>query len=134
EDGDIYTIGREDGRAFLLHSGDAGKTYTAYEIPGNSSGSSFDIEQFSGHNIPKGPPPIIRFTRSKTDEKHFWRRYGEMELLLPVKEKGEIKWEEPLLISDQSLGFSSHSGIPSSMVSAGNKIFICWGEATDPDV
>src|SRR5699024_4599411 len=29
EDGDIYTIGREDGRAFLLHSGDAGKTYTA---------------------------------------------------------------------------------------------------------
>ncbi len=132
-DGDVYTLAIEKGQAFLLHSKDGGQTFTSYGIPGNSSGSSFDIEQFSGHNIPTGPPPITRYTRKEVDKKYFWRRYGDMELLIPKKTDHGIEWEEPILISKECLGVSSHSGIPSSMVSRGSKIFLCWGEASDPE-
>lgn len=133
KDGDVYTLAKEKGKAFLMHSADGGKNFTSYEIPGNSSGSSFDIEQFTGHNTPSGPPPITRYTRKKSDKEHFWRRYGDMELLLPKKTDQGIEWEEPVLISNECLGVSSHSGIPSSVVSSGDKIFLCWGEASDPE-
>lgn len=133
KDGDVYTLAKEKGQAFLLHSTDGGKNFTSYAIPGNSSGSSFDMEQFTGHNTPSGPPPITRYTRKKSDKEHFWRRYGDMELLIPKKTDRGIEWEEPVFISEECLGVSSHSGIPSSVVSSGDKIFLCWGEASDPE-
>ena len=133
-DGDVYTLSKENDQAFLLHSRDGGLTFSSYEIPGNSSSSSFDIEQFTGHNVPSGPPPITRYTRKEADKNIFWRRYGDMELLIPKKTNNGIEWEEPVLISKECLGVSSHSGIPSSIVSRGSKIFLCWGEASDPDV
>lgn len=133
-DGDVYTLAKENGEAVLLYSSDGGQNFSSYRIPGNSEGSGFDIEQFSGHNVPPGPPAITRYTRKGADAEHFWRRYGDMELLIPKKTANGIEWEDPILISKECLGVSSHSGIPSSIVTRGSKIFLSWGEVSDPDV
>ncbi len=131
-DGDIYVLATSKGQHVLLYSADNGETFSSHPLP-ESPKASFDIEQFSGHNIPQGPPPIVRFTRTQSDPNHFWRRFGDQELLLPVKTENGIEWEDPVYLTDKSLGVSSHSGIPSNVVSRDNKIHIAWGEATDPD-
>lgn len=131
-DGDIYVLAMSDGEPALLHSKDDGQTYSTYPLP-EGAGRSFDIEQFSGHNVPNEPPPIVQFRRTQSDPNHFWRKFGDMELLLPRKTENGIEWSDPIFITDKSLGVSSHSGIPSSIVSKGSKIHISWGEATDPE-
>jgi len=117
----------------LLHSVDKGLSFKSYLIPGES-GTSFDIEQFTGHNVSEGPPPVMKYRRTGADKQHFWRRYGSLELLIPYKTKNGIEWEQPVLISDKCLGVSSHSGLPSSVVSHNDKIFIVWGEVTDVNI
>lgn len=134
-DGSIYAIGEnEDREPVLFYSNDGGRSFQNVLLPESKTGSSYDIEQFTGHNLIEGPPPVMRYTRKVSDEKHFWRRYGDLELLIPRKTKDGIEWEDPVLVSEECLGVSSHSGIPSSVVSAGSKIFMCWGEASDPEV
>ncbi|MGQ9730083.1 MAG: BNR-4 repeat-containing protein [Candidatus Zipacnadales bacterium] len=133
-DGDMYILATGGGHAVLLHSVDEGKTFGAYVIPqreGRPRGS-FDIEQFTGHNTPAGPPPILRYTQTATDPKLIWRHINDLELFLPEKRDGRLLIGEPILISDQCIGLSAHSGIPASVVSQGTKVHVAWGEATDP--
>ncbi|MBT5832855.1 MAG: hypothetical protein HOH77_21910 [Candidatus Latescibacteria bacterium] len=131
-DGDIYVLAMANGGPSLLYSKDNGQTFTTHALP-EGSPTSFDIEQFSGHNIPTEPPAIVQFRRTQSDPNHFWRKFGDMELLLPRKTENGIEWSDPIFITKMSLGVSSHSGIPSSIVSRGSKIHIAWGEATDPE-
>jgi len=132
-EGDVYIIGRENNKRLLLHSTDNGLTFKSYTIPG-IPGTSFDIESFSGHNRSDGLPPVMKYTRIGADRQHFWRRFGNLELLIPKKINKGIEWEEPILISDKCLGVSSHSGIPSSVISYGDKIFMVWGEVSEVNV
>lgn len=132
-DGDVYVLGRKNNETVLLHSTDKGLTFRPYAIPG-SPGTGFDIEHFSGHNRPDGPPPVMKYTRTGADRQHFWRRHGNLELLIPKKTREGIEWEQPVLISDKCLGVSSHSGLPSSVISQKDKIFIVWGEVTDVNI
>ena len=132
-DGDngVYTIGRYDGAPALLHSLDGGITYAAYPIPGDGA---FDMEQFSGHNLPAGPPPFVRFTRTAKDPNIFWRSLNDLHLFLPVKKPdGSISISAPVLLTKKCIGFSAHSGIPSSVVSRDGKVHIAWAEATEPE-
>jgi len=119
--------------AGLSYSTDRGQTFATCAVPrrGKSS-TSFDIEEFTGHNLLDGPPPVLRYTFTAKDEKLFWRRLYDLELLLPEKVNGKLVIGEPILITKQCIGLASHSGIPSSVVSKGSKVHIVWGEATDP--
>lgn len=129
--GDVYVLAPAAGKASLLHSSDGGRTFDAYPIPGR--GGSYDIEQFSGHNVHDGPPPFVRFVRTGRDPKLLWRRLNDLELFVPRKVAGRIEIGAPVLLSKLCIGLSSHSGIPSSIVSRGAKVHVAWGEATDPD-
>jgi hypothetical protein len=132
--GGVYLVGRTGRKAALLHSADCGTTFSAYSIPGREESSrSFDIEQFSGHNISDGPPPIVRFTRTASDQKRIWRRINDLELFVPEREGDEIAIGEPILLSKSCIGLSTHSGAPSSIVSRGSKVHVTWAEATDPE-
>lgn len=134
-EGDVYLLGASGSRRLLLHSADHGASFRAYVIPGHETrGRGLDFEQFSGHNLPDGPPPVARNTAVPTprDAKTFWRRVNELDLFVPRKVAGRIEIGEPIPISKQSLGLSGHSGMPSSIVSRGAKVHIVWGEATDP--
>ncbi|MFQ5810787.1 MAG: BNR-4 repeat-containing protein, partial [Armatimonadota bacterium] len=126
---DMYTVGSAAGKGALLHSTDGGRTFTAYDL-GRSGG--FDIEQFSGHNVPDGPPPILRSVRTARDPKLRWRSLNDLELIPAEKREGRIVVGEPILLSRLSLGVGSHSGVPSAVVSRGSKVHVVWAEATDP--
>ncbi len=131
--GDVYVLGSGGGRVALLRSTDGGKTFSACAIPGSKGRSrAFDVEQFSGHNVPEGPPPVLRFTRTASDPDRIWRRIHDLELFLPEKVDGGLELGEPILITRQCIGLAAHSGIPSSVVSRGSKVHVVWAEATDP--
>lgn len=132
-DGDLYLLARAGGKAALLHSADGGKSFVAYELPGvHRGGQSFDVEQFSGHNVPDGPPPILRYTFTAADPKLFWRRIHNLELIVAEKRDGQIVFAPPILVSNNCIGLAAHSGIPSSVVSRGDRVHVTWAEATDP--
>ena len=131
--GDVYVLAKTGGEDALLHSSDGGTTFTAYPLPGGKGrGRAMDFEQFSGHNLPEGPPPIVRFTRTASDPRLIWRRINDLELLLPEKVDGRLVFGEPVLISKLCIGLAAHSGIPSSVVSRGTKVHVAWAEATEP--
>jgi hypothetical protein len=130
-DNDLYVLATAGAQAALLHSNDGGRTFTAYGL-GASGG--FDIEQFSGHNVPAGPPPVLRSIRTAADKKLRWRQISDLELFVPTKDKGRLVIGNPILVSRQSLGVGSHSGVPSAVVSSGSKVHVVWAEATDPNV
>ncbi len=130
-DNGMYLIGEQGRTSVLLHSSDGGKTFHSYPIPGKGG---FDIEQFSGHNVPKGPPPFVRYTLTAKDPKVFWRRLNDLALFLPAKgEDGALSIGEPLLLSKKCIGSSMHSGIPSAIVSRGSRVHVVWAEATEPE-
>ena len=132
-DNDLYVLATAGRTAALLHSTNGGLTFAAYAIPGQEDRPrSFDLDQFSGHNVPEGPPPILRYTLTRRDEKLIWRRLNDLELFVPRKQGGRLMLGEPILISKQCLGFSGHSGMPDSVVSRGSQVHAVWGEATDP--
>ena len=128
---DAYLIGSMDGKPVLLHLPEDADVVDAAPIPG---GGNFDIEQFSGHNTEADPPPFIRFTLTARDPKLIWRRVNDLHLFLPEKNAdGRIEVGEPVLLSRKCIGSSSHSGIPSNVVSRDGKVHVAWGEATEPD-
>ncbi len=128
-DSDVYCFAEFGGRTALLHSTDDGRTFTAYLI-GKRGG--YDIEQFSGHNVPEGPPPILRSMRTSRDRKLRWRVLSDLVLFVPQKEDGRLILGKPIPITSKSLGTGAHSGVPSAIVSRGSKVHVVWAEATDP--
>lgn len=135
KDNDVYVLASAGRTAALLHSTNGGRSFAAYVIPGREDRSrSYDLEQFSGHNVPDGPPPFVRFTHTASDDKHFWRRLHDLDLFVPKKVSGRIVMGEPVRISEQCIGLAAHSGTPSSIVSRGGRVHVAWGEATDPKV
>ena len=129
-DGGVYLLATRNRQSVYLHSTDGGESFAATTIPG---GGGFDIEQFSGHNVPADPPPFVRFTRTAKDPKLRWRSLNDLALFTPTKAAdGGVVVGEPVVISRMCIGLSAHSGIPSSVVSRGSKVHVAWGEATDP--
>jgi len=135
EDGAVCLLGRSNGLTAYLYSSDGGNTFVASPIPEREARrQQWDIEQFAGHNTPKGPAPILRATETgEYDPANFWRHVNDLELFVPKVVNGKVEVGDPILIATQGIGISSHSGIPSAIVSQGDRIHICWGEATDPD-
>ncbi len=124
-DNGLSVLAVAGGRPALLHSADGGKTFAACAIPGRAG--SFDMEEFTGHNLPDGPPPILRYTRTAKDPKLFWRALHDLELFLPKKVDGRLVMGNPILVSKQCIGLAAHSGIPSSVISRGSKVHVVWG-------
>ena len=132
-DGGLYLLATIGGRPALVHSADAAKTFAATPLePRAGRSGTFEIEQFSGHNLPDGPPPVLRYKRTASDPRLRWRAVHDLELFLPRKAQGKLSWGRPTLISRRCIGLSAHSGIPSSIVSRGSRVHVAWAEATDP--
>jgi len=130
-DGDMYALGQVAGHGALLHSADGGRTITAYSS--GLAGGACDMEQWSGHNLLEGPPPLLHSVQVEADDRNLWRRICTLDLYLPRQEDGGLVMGEPIRISDTSLGVGSHSGIPSAVVSRANRVHVIWAEPTDPD-
>ena len=137
-DNDVYLLGQSGSTAALLRSTDGGETFTAFVIPGRENEPrSWDIEQFSGHNVPPGPPPVVRLTRTHrdTEARLRWRSTNDLELFVSDKTAdGGIQFHEPVRLTGAALSSAMHSGPPSMIVSRDAKVYVVWGEATDPAV
>lgn len=129
--GSMYLLAHCGGQPAYLCSNDKGASFQATPFTGNGG---FDIEQFSGHNTPDSPPPFVRYTLTKKDPKIFWRRENDLHLFLPKRNAdGVVEVGPPILLTKEGIGCSSHSGIPSTVVSRGDKVHVVWGEATEPE-
>lgn len=132
-DNNLYLLCRSGRSDWLLRSADGGDSFEAFPLPRSSSrGGVLDFEQFSGHNVPTGAPPIVRFTQTAADPDRIWRRINDLELILFEQRDGQLVAAEPVMISRECIGFSAHSGAPSTIVSRGDRVHIIWAEATDP--
>ncbi|MCC6682049.1 MAG: BNR-4 repeat-containing protein [Phycisphaeraceae bacterium] len=129
-DNDIYIADQDADKTLLWHSSDDGKSFEGYDL---GPQGAVDIEHFTGHNMPSGPPPVLRAILTEVDEAHFWRKLSRLEMFLPRKQDGRLVIGEPILVAEGTLGVGSHSGIPAAVVSRGSKVHLIWGIATDPD-
>ena len=129
----VYVVVNYNRGQYLAYSSDNGLTFKLAKLPINGS---IDIEAFTGHNMPPGPPPIVihkhRDTGPRTRQT-FWRSENDMYLAIPVKKDGEISFLPPIHVTKLSLGISLHSGIPCTIVSFENRTHLIWPEATDPN-
>jgi len=132
-EGRIYVLGARKGEMGILWSQDQGEPLRAMFLPRTGSGSqSGDLEQFSGHNDPEGPPAVLRCVLRQRDPERIWRRIQDLDLFLPSFESDELRPGDAIRLSEKCIGFSGHSGIPSSMVSKDGHVHVVWAEATDP--
>lgn len=132
-DGDVYMLAETGRGGALLHSSDGGKTFVAHLLPGGDKRrGALEMEEFTGHNRLDGPPPVLRYVLTEADPQRIWRRLHDLELFLPKKSGGRIAIADPQLVSRKCIGLANHSGIPSSVVSHGDRVHVAWGEATDP--
>lgn len=132
--GTIYLLARVDDLDALVYSDKTGNRWTAVALPRSTLPASYDLEVFTGHNRLEGPPPILRFLRTGRDPQLFWRYLHRLELFVPRWEGDRIVLGQSLLLSEECLGISSHSGSPNCLVSCGDKVHAIWAEATDPAV
>ncbi|MBM4046335.1 MAG: hypothetical protein FJ279_14585, partial [Planctomycetes bacterium] len=116
-------------RTVLLYTPDDGQTYTVHELPGES----FDIEQFTGHNALKHPPPVLAYRRTANRPERF-ASVNDLLLFMPTKDGGKLTLGEPVLVSKQCLGSCQHSGAPASTATRDGQTHIVWGEVTDEKV
>ncbi len=116
-------------RSVLLHTRDDGRSYSVHQLPG----SSFDIEQFTGHNALPIPPPVLAY-RKTADHPARWASVHDLLLFLPQKDRGELVLGEPVMVSQRCLGSCQHSGGPASTATRDGKTHIVWGEVTDEDL
>jgi len=126
-----YLIGDKGSGPAMLHAPSGSGTFTATSIPIRGA---FDIETFSGHNRSDEPPAFICNTFTERDPEIMWHTVNDLNLFVPeMREDGTISLGDPILVSRKSLGAGGHSGIPSTVVSRGDKVHVTWGEATDPE-
>jgi len=132
-DGGAYTLLRlvlegKGRQCVLLYTPDEGKTYSVYDLPGNS----FDIEQFTGHNALHEPPPILSYVWTANHPARF-ASYHDLLLFMPSKENGHLVLGEPIKVAENCLGSCQHSGGPASTATRDGKTHIVWGEIAEDD-
>jgi hypothetical protein len=131
-DDDLYTIVTirlTDNSQYnvLLYSTDYGDTFQVYKLPDGVTA----IEQWVGHNS-LNRPPLIGVYRMRADHPATYASYNTMQVLQPVKKKDGLSFLEPVLVTNNSLSPSQHSGGASFAVScAADKAFITWVETVD---
>ncbi len=129
----VYTLvrarsKREPTCSLLLFSPDGGRQWRAYRLPGHE----FDLEQFTGHNAPAGPPPVLTYTRTRPHPAPFCGYY-DLDLWLPRREGDQLVLGQPVRVSDNCLGACQHSGGPASTVTREGRTHVVWGEVTGDD-
>ena len=114
----------------LVFTPDDGRTFQILDLPGHA----FDIEQFTGHNPPTGPPPVVVYRRTAAHARAKWGAVHDLLLFLPRRVGDRVELGEPITVSKRCLGSCQHSGGSGSVVTRNGKTHIVWGDVTDDDV
>lgn len=112
----------------LLYTGDRGQSFQVFPFVG----STFDIETFTGHNHPDGPPALLGVEKTG-DHPADWASYHDLWLYLPRFVDGNLELGAPVPVSNNCVGTSQHSGGPPSLVTRNGKTHVVWGEIAPDD-
>jgi hypothetical protein len=123
--GDVYALVRvvkRPGRTgtALLFSGDGGKSFQAFDIPGFAF-----LEIQTGHNSTSVPPAIGVIAKRK-DHPARWTAYHNLKVYLPTRSEQGLTLGEPLLVSSDCFGVSNHSGGYSFAATIGSKTHVVY--------
>lgn len=96
-------------------------------------GGVYKMETYMGGKTSDYPPAIVRY-RVDPEQRRVskWARVHRLELLLIDTKQGELYVGEPILISDNCIGTSDHSGITNAIASDGDELHLIWGATSDP--
>src|SRR5690606_1841938 len=113
--GNVYTIVNINNRPHLLRVNGRSLKIELTELP---VGGTYKMETFMGGKTSDYPPAILRFVRNANQKRvSRWARKHRLELLLIAPTPGKLYVEEPILLSDNFVGTSDHSGISNSIAS-----------------
>ena len=133
--GGAYTLLRARRReqfkqCVLVFTPDDGRTFQILDLPGHA----FDIEQFTGHNPPTGPPAVLVYRRTAAHARAKWGAVHDLLLYLPRRVDDRVELGKPVTVSKRCLGSCQHSGGPGSVVTRSGKTHIVWGDVTDENL
>lgn len=129
--GKVYTVIDRGGANFLLRA-DA-RTLQGEEMP-LPAGGKYTLETYQGGSPSAHPPVVLRYLVQKEKKQiTFWSRPHRLEVFIPEVVDGKMQLGEPVLISDNCVGFSDHSGITSPVAADRDKLHFIWGETSDPE-
>jgi hypothetical protein len=107
-------------RGLLLHSRDAMRTWTVYELPYYMG----RFEKFVGHNPDcLRRPPVLLLSKYHAPTSNY--------ITIPEKQAdGTLIIPEPVLIADDALPFIPHSGEANQAITHGDQVIIVYGRMT----
>lgn len=128
--GSAYGIVRRDGKTYLLRADSKTLRAELAELP---EGGYYTPETFSGGKVSAYPPALLRYViDSSKAQVAFWSRVHRLEMYLPQIKDGKLHLGPPILVSDNCVGMSAHSGITSPVAADGDRLHLIWGETSDP--
>ncbi len=103
------------------------------ELVALPAGGTYTMETFMGGKTSDYPPVVLRYIVQKDKAQiTFWSRVHHLEALIPKSVGGKLEVGEPILISDNCVGLSKHSGISNPVAADGDKLHFIWGDTSDP--
>jgi len=129
--GYVYTIVTINESPYLLRVNSRDRRPELVALP---HGGTYKMETFMGGKISQYPPVVLRYLRDSTKKSvSFWAKIHSLELFPTSLVANKLQVGTPILISNNCVGTSDHSGITNSVAADGNKLHLIWGETSDPD-
>ncbi len=128
--GFVYGIVHRGNKPYFLRTNSKTLRAELIELP---AGGYYMPETFSGGKASAHPPVLLRYVLDTSKAAvSFWSKVHKLELTLTAIKDGKLHLPPPILVSDNCVGMSAHSGITSPVAADGDKIHLVWGETSDP--
>lgn len=128
-EGNVYTIVNIRGKPHLLRTNSSFESYLS-ALP---EGGGYWVETWMGGQTTQHIPIVTRYLLNPEKKQvATWARVHDFQIFIPQFKDKTLTVGSPVLISDNCVGMSAHSGIPSAVASEGDLVYLVWGETSDP--
>jgi len=128
--GFVYGIVNRNNKPYFLRTSSKTLQAELVELP---AGGYYMPETFSGGRVSSYPPVLLRYVLDASKAQvSFWSKVHKLELRLTEIKEGKLHLSQPILVSDNCVGMSAHSGITSPVAADGDRLHFIWGETSDP--
>lgn len=129
KNGYVYAIVDIDGVPHLIRVSSNEREPKLVPLP---VGGTYKIETYMGGKASEYPPVVLRYEADRTRRRVArWARKHRLELFITSIEDGKLSISEPLLITDNCVGISDHSGLTNAVAADDKTLHIIWGEVSE---
>ncbi len=130
-EGNMYAVAEAEGAAHLVRVNAATLKPAMLRLP---AGGGYYLETFMGGKESVHLPVLTRYLRDSTKkELGRWGKVHKLVLYVPEYSRGALRIRDSVLVSDNCVGMSAHSGMPNTMASDGDLVHLVWGETSPPE-